>query len=76
METLVNYILCRSTRCSAVLNTYILSISPGWLGGMRVLFGDFIIRMNIPIIFFIYTTSCDKKTFTEREMIKANLNWN
>ena len=37
METLVNYILRRSTRCSSVQNTYILSTPPGWLGGMLIL---------------------------------------
>ena len=37
METLVIYILCWSTRCSLVQNTYILSTPPGWLDGMLIL---------------------------------------
>ena len=59
METLVNYILCRSTRCPSVQNTYILSTAPDWLGGIRFLMmkspyagfiGDFVIKIVIPVI--------------------------
>ena len=58
METLVSYILCRSTRCPSVQNTYILSTPSGWLGGMLILMispyagfiGDFVIKMVIPVI--------------------------
>ena len=37
MESLVNYIFCRTSRCTSVQNIYILSTPPGWLGGMLIL---------------------------------------
>ena len=82
MKTLVNYILCRSTRCPSVQNTYILSTSPGWLGGMLILMmkspyagfiGDFVIKMVIPVIISILYSAI-KDIDLKRNKRKANLN--
>ena len=82
MESLVNCILCRSTRCSSVQNTYILSTQPGWLGGMLILMTKSPIES--PYAGFIwwfrhkneytdhnsYTTSCDK---TQKKINESKL---
>ena len=79
METLVNYILCRSTRCPSVQNTYILSTPSGWLGGMLILMmkspyagfiGDFV------IISTQYSAIKDFYLKRNKKKSKLKLMWN